>query len=281
MWSIIFELYVIQLSHAFNQLRAKSWGTYHKPMSLKEMNPQEYKRHEAWEVGLPPLPSAWPWCLQGGASNQRPSPRLPVVWALWFHQRSRDWRSGHNTRARPVLAYQVLRTSIRLIMTDFTHCPRIPGRAYNGANGKKIAVMYRGETWILKFPSDVKSRPNEQSYSNSCFSEHLGSTIYRLLGIPAQETELDCSSSHDGLKQALNSLTPSIMQLDFERLIDSTPFLSPLQRDFYLQYLCKRREILFWSMDSANKRIAKSTLYMYIRLFTTIVIGPHTSRLVL
>lgn len=33
---------------------------------------------------------------------------------------------------------------------DFTLCPRVPGRAYNGANGKKIAVAYQGETWILK-----------------------------------------------------------------------------------------------------------------------------------
>lgn len=285
-------------------------------------------------------------------------------------------------------------------MIDFTECPRVLGRAYNGANGKKIAVMYQGETWILKFPSDVKSRPNEQSYSNSCFSEHLGSTIYRMLGIPAQETKLgthvngktkvvcackdfttpgirlydfcsikntvidsasggtgtelsdilttielqkfvdptiamgrfwqmfvvdallgnfdrhngnwgfltdeftgvsslapvfDCgscllpqaddsimrkclenenemnariftfpssmlkingkkinyydylhnSSSHDGLKQALKSLTPLISQLDFETLIEATPYLSLLQREFYLQYLCKRREILF------------------------------------
>ena len=25
---------------------------------------------------------------------------------------------------------------------DFTSCPRVPGRAYNGANGKKIAVSF-------------------------------------------------------------------------------------------------------------------------------------------
>ena len=25
---------------------------------------------------------------------------------------------------------------------DFTDCERLPGRAYNGANGKKIAVRY-------------------------------------------------------------------------------------------------------------------------------------------
>lgn len=54
---------------------------------------------------------------------------------------------------------------------DFTHCPRVQGRAYNGANGKKIAVSYEDEVWILKFPPNVKERPNEQSYSNSCISD--------------------------------------------------------------------------------------------------------------
>lgn len=73
---------------------------------------------------------------------------------------------------------------------DFSHCPRVLTKAYNGANGKKIAVIFQDEAWILKFPSDVRNRPNEQSYSNSCFSEHLGSTIFRLLGIDAQYTML-------------------------------------------------------------------------------------------
>ena len=73
---------------------------------------------------------------------------------------------------------------------DFTSCPRIPVRAYNGANGKKVAILFQGEPWILKFPPNVTSRPNEQSYSNSCFSEHLGSSIYRLLKVPCQETML-------------------------------------------------------------------------------------------
>jgi len=75
-------------------------------------------------------------------------------------------------------------------MIDFTHCGRVLNRAYNGANGKKIAVKYNGEVWILKFPNDVRERPNEQSYSNSCFSEHVGCTIYSKLGIPVQETLL-------------------------------------------------------------------------------------------
>ena len=73
---------------------------------------------------------------------------------------------------------------------DFTTSPRISARAYNGANGKKVAILFQGESWILKFPPNVTSRPNEQSYSNSCFSEHLGSSIYRLLDVPCQETML-------------------------------------------------------------------------------------------
>ena len=73
---------------------------------------------------------------------------------------------------------------------DFTGCPRVPGRAYNGANGKKVAVQYQSGTWILKFPPNVETRPNDQSYSNSAISEHLGSTVFRSLGIPAQETML-------------------------------------------------------------------------------------------
>lgn len=71
---------------------------------------------------------------------------------------------------------------------DFTSCERILNRAYNGANGKKIAVWFNGEVWMLKFPNDVRERPNEQSYSNSCFSEHIGCVIYRKFGIPVQET---------------------------------------------------------------------------------------------
>lgn len=73
---------------------------------------------------------------------------------------------------------------------DFTSCPRVPGRAYNGANGKKIAVSFEGAVWILKFPPSAADKPNDLSYSNSCFSEHLGSTIFRRLDVPAQETRL-------------------------------------------------------------------------------------------
>ena len=73
---------------------------------------------------------------------------------------------------------------------DFSSCRRIPGRAYNGANGKKIAVEWRGGCWILKFPPSAVERPNDLSYSNSCLSEHIASSIFRMLEIDAQETAL-------------------------------------------------------------------------------------------
>ena len=73
---------------------------------------------------------------------------------------------------------------------DFTACPRVAGRAYNGANGKKIAVEFEGAVWLLKFPPSAAEKPTELSYTNSCLSEHIGSSIFNLLGVPAQETRL-------------------------------------------------------------------------------------------
>lgn len=73
---------------------------------------------------------------------------------------------------------------------DFTDCPRLFDRAYNGANGKKIAVEYEGRPYMLKFPPSGDGKPTELSYTNSCISEHIASSIFNLLGIKAQETML-------------------------------------------------------------------------------------------
>ena len=75
-------------------------------------------------------------------------------------------------------------------MIDFTQCKRVIGKAYNGANGKKIAIEYEGEQYMLKFPPSAKEKPTELSYTNSCFSEHIASSIFNMLDIPTQETML-------------------------------------------------------------------------------------------
>ncbi len=75
-------------------------------------------------------------------------------------------------------------------MIDFTNCPRLFDKAYSGANGKKIAVEYNGNAYMLKFPPSGDGKPTELSYTNSCISEHIASSIFNLLGIKAQKTML-------------------------------------------------------------------------------------------
>jgi len=73
---------------------------------------------------------------------------------------------------------------------DFTNCKQIPGRAYSGANGKKISVEYDGLQYMLKFPPSGALKPTALSYTNSCFSEHVASSIFNTLGVAAQDTML-------------------------------------------------------------------------------------------
>jgi len=62
-------------------------------------------------------------------------------------------------------------------------------KSYGGANGNKLSIVIDDELYMLKLPSHAKNNKNI-SYSNSSISEYLGSHIYNLLGIDAQETIL-------------------------------------------------------------------------------------------
>ncbi|MBR4861536.1 MAG: HipA domain-containing protein [Firmicutes bacterium] len=75
-------------------------------------------------------------------------------------------------------------------MPDFTDCRRLPGNAYAGANGKKIGIEYKGEQYMLKFPPSGAQKKTEISYTNSCFSEHIASSIFNMAGVEAQKTIL-------------------------------------------------------------------------------------------
>ena len=81
-------------------------------------------------------------------------------------------------------------------MIDFTGCKRVAHKAYNGANGKKIAIEYDGGQYMLKFPPSGKDKPTELSYTNSCYSEYIGSSIFNMLGINAQQTLLGSFEIH-------------------------------------------------------------------------------------
>ena len=69
-------------------------------------------------------------------------------------------------------------------MPDFTNCKRLLGNAYAGANGKKIGIEYQGEQYMLKFPPSGMTKRTELSYTNSCFSEHIASTVFNMVGMP-------------------------------------------------------------------------------------------------
>ncbi len=73
-------------------------------------------------------------------------------------------------------------------MIDFTGLPK-KNKSYGGANGSKIAVIYEGEQYMLKFPPHAPKN-DDMSYSNSCISEYLGCKIFECVGIPVQETML-------------------------------------------------------------------------------------------
>lgn len=73
-------------------------------------------------------------------------------------------------------------------MIDFTNMP-VRKKTYAGANGGKIAIVYEGEQYMLKFPPHPKHN-KEMGYTNSCISEYLGSHIFEIVGIPVQNTIL-------------------------------------------------------------------------------------------
>lgn len=73
-------------------------------------------------------------------------------------------------------------------MIDFTNCEK-RNKAYSGANGNKISVIYNDALYMLKFPS-LPTKTDALSYTNSCISEYIGCKIFKMLEIPVQEVEL-------------------------------------------------------------------------------------------
>ena len=71
-------------------------------------------------------------------------------------------------------------------MYDFTKYP-IKKKTYSGANGNKISILIDNELYMLKMPQHANKNEN-LSYSNSAISEYIGSHIFNMIGIKAQET---------------------------------------------------------------------------------------------
>mgnify|MGYP003310831839 CR=1 FL=1 len=62
-------------------------------------------------------------------------------------------------------------------------------KSYGGANGNKKSVIYNGELYMLKLPSNPRIN-KDLSYSNSTISEYISSFVFHMANIPCQETVL-------------------------------------------------------------------------------------------
>ena len=111
-------------------------------------------------------------------------------------------------------------------MNDFTHLPTRK-KAYGGANGSKLSVVYNGELYMLKLPMHASKNPN-LSYTNSCTSEYLGCHIFNMLGVKAQETLLGIYEYHGKVRTVVackDFTSPGVVIMDFasvkNQIIDS------------------------------------------------------------
>ena len=111
-------------------------------------------------------------------------------------------------------------------MLDFTNLP-IKKKAYGGANGSKISVVYNDDLYMLKLPIHALKNPN-LSYTNSCISEYLGCHIFNMLGVQAQETLLGIFKFHGKVRNVVackDFTSPGVVIMDFasikNQIIDS------------------------------------------------------------
>ena len=111
-------------------------------------------------------------------------------------------------------------------MIDFTNL-QTRKKAYGGANGSKLSIVFNNELYMLKLPMHALKNPN-LSYTNSCTSEYLGCHIFNMLGVKAQETLLGKYTFHgkDRMVVACKDFTsPGLVIIDFasvkNQIIDS------------------------------------------------------------
>ncbi|MDO5563679.1 MAG: HipA domain-containing protein [Eubacteriales bacterium] len=73
-------------------------------------------------------------------------------------------------------------------MVDFSNCLK-RSKPFDGANGKKFAVMYNGAWYMIKQPQIAKKNI-DMHYTISCVSEYIGCHIFEQVDVPVQETIL-------------------------------------------------------------------------------------------
>lgn len=73
-------------------------------------------------------------------------------------------------------------------MINFTNTKEVYN-IYSGSEKKK-KLIYNSEKYLVKFPDPIRQKNKDISYINNAFSEYIGSNIFKLCGIDAQDTLL-------------------------------------------------------------------------------------------
>ena len=84
-------------------------------------------------------------------------------------------------------------------MIDFNKGKEI----YNKFRGSEVktTILYENEVYMIKYPDPIRDKRNILSYMNNQFSEYIGSSIFRVCGIKAQETALGYFTTKNGQKK--------------------------------------------------------------------------------
>lgn len=72
-------------------------------------------------------------------------------------------------------------------LEDFSECKIVKDRIFDGMNGKKIAIIFKDDVYMLKFPKDTHLT---NGYASSTINEYISSNIFKTLGLKTQDTFL-------------------------------------------------------------------------------------------
>ncbi len=73
-------------------------------------------------------------------------------------------------------------------MINFSNAQEVLN-SYSGSEKKKT-LIYNDKRYLVKFPDPIREKNKNISYINNAFSEYIGSSIFNMVGIPAQNTLL-------------------------------------------------------------------------------------------
>lgn len=84
---------------------------------------------------------------------------------------------------------------------DLNNIELKPAADFGGSEKKRVGV-FEGKKYLFKLPDPIREKNNDLSYMNNQFSEYIGSHIFNLLGIKAQDTILG-EKNIDGINKIL------------------------------------------------------------------------------